>query len=815
MTSPARARGRRWLRRGLTALALIVGALALTGWLGLRGSLPPLAGTRKLAGLGAAVSVERDAMGVPTLRAATREDAFRALGFLHAQDRFFEMDLMRRKAAGELSELFGAAALPLDREARTHRFRWRATAAIRGLDARQGGWLRAYTEGVNAGLAGLASRPWEYWVLRARPRPWVPEDTFLVVEAMTMSLQEHDGLDERIRLDILETYGQEALDFLNPFVRETTAALDGSSLPAPPVPDAAHLTPRPGATGAAGAAGATDTAGNKTSLQAGFDADAKPGSNSFALAGTRVAGGGALVANDMHLGLAVPNTWYRASLALPGRTITGVTLPGVPGIVVGSNGDVAWGFTDAYLDSNDVVIVEVDPADPGRYRVPDGDGWARFETVRDSIPVAHGKPEPVETVYTRWGPVLTKHDNAGRTLALHWLAYEPGALNLGLCDLADARSVDEALAVAHRAGVPAENFIVGDRAGHIAWTIIGVVPRRVGFDGRTPQSWADGTRRWDGLLSPDEVPVVRDPADGQVWSANNRAVGGEALARLGNGGYDEEARAAQIRDRLRALQGKLATPADGLAVQLDDESRFLVRWRDLLLNTLGDDAVRSHPALDELRQLVREWHGHASVDEPGHRLVRAFRRYVIESVENPIYEPLRRRAPDLEISRTDFRGAEQPVWSIVSTRPAWVLPSAAVSWDALLLHAAELTAKIGQHEPGGLALRDCTWGRYNTLRMHHPFSALLPDWLARRIDMPDEPMPGDAFMPRAQGPTFGASERMVVSPGHEAEGIFHQPGGASAHPLSPFYRAGHEDWVHGRPTPFLPGAVVYRLRLEP
>ena len=127
-----------------------------------------------------------------------------------------------------------------------------------------------------------------------------------------------------------------------------------------------------------------------------------------------------------------------------------------------------------------------------------------------------------------------------------------------------------------------------------------------------------------------------------------------------------------------------------------------------------------------------------------------------------------------------------------------------------------MTAKLGEHlSPTALALRDCTWGQRNVLRMHHPFSRLLPESVARWLDMPAEPLPGDNFMPRVQTPDFGASERMVVLPGREAEGIFHQPGGASGHSLSPFYRAGHDDWARGRPTPFLPGATVYRLRLEP
>ncbi len=213
----------------------------------MRASLPPLDGTRPLAGLAAAVTIERDANGIPTVHAVNREDAIRALGYLHAQDRFFQMDLMRRQSAGELSELFGAAALPMDRLNRAHRFRWRAVQSVQRLSEPQRRLLTAYTAGVNAGLAALGARPWEYFVLNTRPRPWVPEDTILVVNTMTMCAA---GARRRGRtfaqLAIRDTYGEEALAaFLRPLVGAATAALDGSARPAPPVPGA-RATQRPG-----------------------------------------------------------------------------------------------------------------------------------------------------------------------------------------------------------------------------------------------------------------------------------------------------------------------------------------------------------------------------------------------------------------------------------------------------------------------------------------------------------------------------------------------------------------------------------------
>ncbi len=794
---------------GVSGLALVA------GWLALRGSLPALDGRRQLAGLGAEVRVERDARGVPTLHAATHEDAARALGYLHAQDRFFQMDLMRRQSAGELAELFGPAAVSLDVEMRVHRFRHRAAGMLARFAPDELRCLDAYTAGVNAGLASLRVRPWEYLVLRQRPRPWSREDSLFVIQTMTLALQAHDGLDERTRQAILDTYGDRALAFLRPLVTSQSAALDGSSALPLVVPDTAALDPRHAA--APAAAPPPPPTPPVAWFLPSADLTAVYGSNSFALAGPRVATGSALVSNDMHLNLAVPNTWYRASLALPDRTTTGVTLPGVPGVVAGSNGDVAWGFTNAYVDACDAVLVERDPAHPSCYRVPDGDGWEPFEVARETVAVAGGSAKIVEITSTRWGPLIASGDAAsgGQTLALRWLAHDPDAYNLALLHLMDARTLDEAIDIAHHAGIPAQNLLVGDRTGHIAWTIIGHVPRRIDFDGNLPQSWADGTHRWDGFLSPDHTPTIRDPPGQQLWTANNRVVGGDALALLGNGGYDLPARAAQIRDRLSALSDRPATPADGLAIQLDDESRFLARWRDLLRTTLTDDVTGSDPALADLRRAVDAWHGRADPREAGHRLVREFRQNVTEAVMNFIYEPVRQRAPYLNLGRTRFKDAEEPLWAILSTRPIHFLPPTEKSWDDLLLHAAAATTRLDRYSPAPPSLQNATWGAANILAMRHPFSRLLPRWLSAWIDMPAQPLPGDANMPRVQGPTFGASERMDVSPGHEREGLFHQPGGASGHPLSPFYRAGHDDWAAGRPAPFLPGPPAHSLLLQP
>jgi len=288
----------------------------------------------------------------------------------------------------------------------------------------------------------------------------------------------------------------------------------------------------------------------------------------------------------MHLTLRVPNTWYRASLEwnneiageAPHR-VTGVTLPGTPIIVAGSNGQIAWGFTNSMTDTSDLVIIEVNVTDRSLYAYQNK--LLEFEKRRETIRVKGGDPVEIETNWTVWGPVVGLNDR-NRPLALHWTAHDPEATNSTLRELETARNVDEAVAIAHRAGIPTQNFLVAGADGRIAWTIAGRLPKRFGFDGRLPTSWFFGDRGWRGLLPPDDVPVVNGSRAGQLWTANARVVGGSALAALGDSGYDRPSRAAQIRDALTALHAP-ATPGDLLAIQLDDRALFLARWQKLLL----------------------------------------------------------------------------------------------------------------------------------------------------------------------------------------------------------------------------------------
>jgi penicillin amidase len=772
-------------------------ALAAGLYAGLSASLPQLEGTIVASGLSAPVSVVRDAQGVPTLTARNRQDLAWALGYLHAQERFFQMDGLRRAAAGELSDLVGSVALQVDRRSRPHRFRSRATAIVAAMDPAERQLLNRYVEGVNRGLTALKASPFEYLVLRSTPLPWTAEDTLLAVFAMYLSLQEAEGLTERRRANAREVLGTPLAEFLFPEGTSWDAPLDGLALALPEMPP--HGLP--------------PTAIPKV-RRAESEAPVQ-GSNGFAVSGSLSIRSAAMVANDMHLGLRVPNTWYRARLIIKEgpstvQDITGVTLPGTPTVIAGSNGRVTWGFTNAYIDTSDVILLEPVEGQPNSYWTNEGPK----ELVRNAVRLCRvcSTTEVITLEDSIWGPVVGTN-RRGQKLAYRWIAHDPGAVNLrGALELEAATSVREALAIAHRLGIPHQNLVAGDAEGNIGWTVTSPLPRRFGHDGRLPASWADGAKGWSGYLGPEEVPVVYNPAAQRIWTANNRAVGGEALARLGFGAYAHGARARQIRDRLAAQER--FSEADLLSIQLDDRGLLLERWQRLMLQALRADSRDAKRAA--LIAPVANWGGRAVLGSAGYRLVRTYRSELIALIYHAYTSEMPALDPPLP-NRTEPRRlpspqADEPVWRLVTERPEHLVPPGYTSWDAVIEAALQRVQSAIEADAAGQPER-FTWGAGNRTTIKHPLSPKL--FRFAPLDPPDEPQSGDIYQPRVAAPGFGASERFVVAPGQEASGLFHMPTSQSGHPLSPYYRVGHEAWARGEPTPFLPGQTRWRLELRP
>ena len=434
-----------------------------------------------------------------------------------------------------------------------------------------------------------------------------------------------------------------------------------------------------------------------------------------------------------------------------------------------------------------------------------GDGPLRYSVFDEEIEVKGAASETLRIRETIWGPVREDGPDPDHEIAVSWLAHHNEAVTLGHVRLETARGVTEALDIANEIGMPPQNFVVGDAAGNIGWTIAGRIPRRVGFDSQLPADWSEGGG-WLGWVEPADYPRVLNPDSGRIWTANSRVADGPALAIIGDGGYDLGARARQIRDSLFASDELSA--ADMLRVQLDDRAVFLERWRDLLVEVLDDNQTRNFAARLEYRRLAEEWVPRATPESVGYRLVRAFRTEVRDRVFKmmmlPVWEVY---GEDIELRMSNQ--FERPLWSLVTSQPPHLLTDDYASWNELLLAAVDTNIRRYQDDySDGLDRR--SWGERNVAAIRHPLSAALP-FLSGWLDMPREPLPGDSNLPRAQSPSFGASERFAVSPGDEAEGYLHMPAGQSGHPLSDFYRIGHDDWVKGRPSAFLPGPPRHTL----
>lgn len=784
-----------WLKRVLLGLLLLVLLLAGALWLTLRSSLAQLDGERAVPALSAPAEVQRDARGYVTVTAETRQDVARALGFVHAQERFFQMDLMRRNAAGELSALVGAKAVPLDKARRTHRFRHRAEALLAQLPADERGLLDAYVSGVNAGLGALGGRPPEYLLLRQQPQPWAPADTLLVAYGMYLDLQGAQGRDD-IAMGLLhDAVPADWYAFLTQHSADWQAALDDSRVAAVPLP----ASPLPAALRA------SRTACTDCSLRDARDI----GSNNFAVAAAHGSDQRALVADDMHLGLRSPGTWFKTRMrwkaAGGSHDVAGVTLPGVPLLIVGSNGRVAWGFTNTTSDWADVVRLKLNAA--GTHYVAGGVEKPLQQAV-ERIEVAGEAPVDHVVLESEWGPVLPQKAPPGQAYALRWVAHDREGMNLRLMHLETAAGVDDAVQFAAGAGMPAQNLVVADAAGRIAWTVIGAIPRRVGgADLDLPQDWSDGRSRWQGYLPAAEQPRIVDPAGGRLWTANSRMVGGDAMKLLGNGGWDVGARGQQIRDALRAQER--FDEAALHAIQLDHRALFHQRWRELLLTqVLTPDFVAAN-GLADYRAEIEQSADAARPDAVGYLLLRSFRLQVLKTLFAPLAGLM--EAQGLKLS--DLKMVpENPGWALIQAARPDTLPASFKTWPELLQRAVldsrqELLGKYG-------SLAAATWGADNPTRMRHPLSQAVPA-LSGWLDQASQGMAGDSHMPRVHNQGHGQSERMVVAPGHEERGILVIPGGQSGHPLSPFYRGDHTAWLAGDPLPFLPGETRHRLALRP
>ena len=770
----------------LVVIALI--ALALTAtYITLKLSLPTLDGNDTALHIKAPVSLGRDAMGQAVINAEDKFDAAYALGFAHAQDRYFQMDLQRRAASGGLSEWVGKAALSIDKKARFHQFSMRAEKVFQHLLPDQQQLLIRYAHGVNAALNEYQVPPFEYLAAGVEMKPWRPTDSILVAYSMYLDLQGGQIELDLARTALKQTFGDDIYRFMTQ-PSHYQAALDGSEIPLSnedvPAYPAAIL-----ATQTAASAFPQDQVNHLTSNHYDATEYADIGSNNWAVTGNLTATGSALLANDMHLGLRVPIIWYRSQLNYQENaqtvSLTGVSLPGLPGIIVGTNNKVAWGFTNANLDNVDWIAL---------------DDSTPTTLTKETITTSNGN-HTFDIEVSQYGPV--RHIN-GQRYALNWVAHQPFAVNLSIFDLATATQVDDAIEVGRRIAIPTQNMVVVDAQGNAAWVPAGAVMARsratyTATDEKDIPSFPP--------QSATQLPEVKNPPSQRIWTANARVISSSQLPTLGDGGYALGARAAQIRDRL--FEKDHFSEIDFYAIQLDNHARFLIPWHNLLIGLLQTDTIEFKP---DLAYLVR-WNECACENSVGYTLVKHFRREVIQRLFGNILHHLDQQGVK---SRTLLRGIEPAVWQLIHTQPSSWLPQDTQSFDTLLIDAYRSTkhALLEKYSPHENDMEALKWGRVNALAIEHPFASQIP-LVGHKLNRPTVAGFGDTYMPSVQGRSFGASERFFVSPGHLESAILTLPGGQSGHPLSPYYSMGFDDYATQNATPLLPGEIQFQRHWYP
>jgi penicillin amidase len=492
----------------LVVLALAAGYLYHV----VHSALPQLDGQLQISGLSGPVTVTRDAHGVPTIEAATLEDLFFAQGYVTAQDRLWQMDVMRRYASGELSEILGPATLKIDREQRILGLRAAAKKSIETTTARDRGYFEAYARGVNAYIEHGGHLPIEFRILRYTPKPWQVEDSVVIGNQMVKDLNYHYFYDALEREKILAKLGPELTAdlFVNRSLHDRPPTVMRQDLSQPDNTNDDEDDDEDD--------GPDNSVTRQSSPPIPAPADLPVnGSNDWVVSGEHTVTGKPLLSNDMHLGHQMPNLWYEAHLHSGTFDVAGVTLPGVPYVIVGHNQRVAWGFTNVGPTVTDVFIETFN--EQGAYQTPAG--WVQPEHRMELI---HVKGEPdvnVDVRITRHGPIITELvPGETRPLALRWTLYD--GIRMFLFDVNSAQNWQEFTKAFSLLDAPGQNVVYADVDGNIGYHTTGKVPIRAAGDGSLPVSGADNAHEWTSYVPFDKLPSIYNPPSGIIATANGR-----------------------------------------------------------------------------------------------------------------------------------------------------------------------------------------------------------------------------------------------------------------------------------------------------
>jgi len=805
---------------------LLIAAAFLTHWFIYR-PLPQIDGSVALSGLQHEVTVERDRWGVPHIRAVSVEDLAEAQGYVMAQDRLWQMDLLRRVARGQLSEILGPGTLPIDKEFRTNGFARAAERDATLLDLESRKVMEAYARGVNQFIDQHKNNlPLEFSLLHYEPKPWQPSDTLAISGYMYRTLT--DTWERELnRAKVTERAGTDrakdlfsaeaAMDHFvvgDPKViddgsersaRDSDDEEDDDDMQADTVLKASlgtsyggDLTPEsaPDITSALSQSVQELLQQSKNEIRQGL------GSNNWVVSGAHTATGKPLLANDTHLELSIPSIWYEIHLTAPGWNVKGFTLPGAPMVIIGHNDRIAWGFTNNGADVQDLYVETFNPASPDEYRVKGS--WAKAQLIDEVIHVKGQPDEQLKITVTRHGPIV--HREGDKACAMRWTATEPGALASSYNWLGKARNWKEFRDAMKRVWGPGQNAVYADVEGNIGYVMAARVPIRKKGHGEVPVPGDTDDYEWTGYIPFDHLPQALNPESGLIITANARVVGPNHKPYLTDR-WEEPYRTARIYDLLHDRHD--LRPEDMLRVQTDTYSYPHAFLADQLLaasKTVKPKDSRAQKLIDGLK----DWNGIADADSPEVSFLHATRRAAIDLLLEPF---LGNDASLYQWRSTTF------LQKLLTDRPAKWLPTAYKSYDELLAAAADVAVAKLTEQSKSARVEDWAWKRFNSLDMFHPIGQA--GLLKRFLSITDKPQSGTQYSVRAATKTHGPAMRFVGNPGNWDESILLIPAGQSGQPGSSHYSDQFSYWYEGKPifAPFSDAAEAtarkHTLTLKP
>ena len=790
------------------AVLLVVAALVAYAYYVVYSALPQLDGQVQIRGLSAPVTVTRDGHGVPAIEAATFEDLFFAQGYVTAQDRLWQMDMMRRYASGELSEILGEDTLRLDREQRILGLRDAARKALEMASPRDRSFFEAYTRGVNAYIATRGDRlPIEFRILRYAPKPWRAEDSVVIANQMVKDLNYHYFFDALSREKILAKLGPELTGDLY---------VNRSWHDRPPTVMREDLQQPDNNSGTDEDDDDDDSPDNSVTQSKNpmTDPEGLPvnGSNDWVVSGAHTVTGKPLLSDDMHLGHQMPNLWYEAHLRSGALDVAGVTLPGMPYVIVGHNQRIAWGFTNVGPTVTDVYIENFNTQ--GAYETPSG--WVQPEHRAEVIHVKGKADVSVDVKITRHGPVITELvPGETRPLALRWTLYD--GLHIPFFDVNSAQNWQDFRHAFSQLDAPGQNVVYADVDGNIGYQATGKVPIRAAGDGSLPVSGADNAHEWTSYISFEKLPSIYNPPSGIIGTANGR-ITPENYPNSISMEWECPWRTERIYHVLES--GRQLSAADMLALQTDIHSEAELFAAERFVYAV-DHAAKPSARAKQAADLMRSWDGRMQASSPAPTIA----QNSILELRRLLLEPKLGNAPpgtakaDEVLSWKTYSWEMRSVWmeNILLHRPKRWLPEKYPNYDELLTAAVD-AAVSGPDAPKDLAT--WRWGVFNAVDIEHPVLGKIP--IIRHWSSPGvREQSGSGYTVKAVTPRHGPSERFTANLADLDESTLNTVTGQGGNFLSPYYMDQWKAWYEGTTfaLPFSTKAVdaakAHRLMLEP